>query len=101
MNLQDLIATGANIQLNVDAADLKEFGRSILEDFKKQNLEKEKEAVKEPEYITTDEACALLRVKPITLWRWAQTGYLMPKKVGVKNRYIRSEVIAIIQGSQK
>lgn len=101
MNLHDLIASGANIQLQVDAADLREFGRSILEDFKKQDQEKVIDTVKEPAYITTDEACSLLMVKPITLWRWAQNGYLVPKKVGVKNRYLRSEVIAIIHGSQK
>lgn len=101
MNLHDLIASGANIQLQVDAADLREFGRSILEDFKKQDQEKVIVSEREPVYITTDEACSLLKVMPVTLWRWAKSGYLVPKKVGVKNRYLRSEVIAIIHGSQK
>lgn len=37
--------------------------------------------------LSTNEVCSLLHVSRVTLYRWNQTGYLVPHKVGKKNMY--------------
>lgn len=42
--------------------------------------------------LTTNEVCSRLSVSRVTLYRWNQTGYLVPHKVGKKNMYKLNDI---------
>ncbi len=78
----------------VNAADLKEFALSIIEECKKSAETKE-----EPEkYLDRYEVAKMFGVSTNTLWRWQQQGYLVPNKVGHRNFYPLSKVKKLMNG---
>lgn len=94
MNIQELLKTGNNFQLVVNAADLKEFALSIIDECKKSAETKE-----EPEkYLDRDEVAKMFGVSTNTLWRWQQQGYLVPNKVGHRNFYPLSMIKKLLKG---
>lgn len=80
---------GNNVQLVVNAADLKELFMSWQDE-----RDNQLHAVQEVEDVSlsADEVAAKLKVTKVTLWRWAKSGYLVPKRVGRKPFYLQSEV---------
>lgn len=94
MNIEELIKTGANVQVVVTPADLEEFARSI---FNKAMAARQAEK-KEEKYLTPDEVAEMLGVSTNTLWRWDKENYLIPIKVGRKSRYKLSDVNKILEG---
>ena len=46
-------------------------------------------------YLTEGEVRQMLNVSHSTLWRWKKEEYLIPVKVGRKNRYKKSEIEAL------
>jgi len=80
MNIKELINSDANIQIVVNALDLKEFALEIIEE----TLAQAKNAKKEEKYLTVDEVGKILKTTKSTLWRWNKTGYLKTVKVGYK-----------------
>lgn len=94
MAISELLKTESNIQLVVNAADLKEFAVTIMEAAKK-----EAEAAKKPEkWLTRFECAKMFGISTNTLWRWQRDGYLVPNKVGRKNLYKLSEVEKMMNG---
>lgn len=100
MEIKDLINSGANISLNVNAADLLQFGEFMLiAGSTKQKLISDAKEL-ENTFYTSEEAGAVLGVKYTTLWRWAKAKYLVPSKVGATNRYKKSDVDSILAGKR-
>lgn len=63
----------------------------------KEQVEEERKNAEEVAAMSRNEAAARLRVSVHTLWRWARDGYLVPKRVGRRVLYLKSDVDKIIQ----
>lgn len=86
----------ASTLLMIDEAALKR----IVADTVRQVLNQAKaeaEAAKEMATLTREEVAELLNVTKPTLWRWEKMGYLIPKKVGKRVLYLRSEVEEMVR----
>lgn len=101
INIETLIGLGGNVKIELTPDDLKMFAESVVE---RTILAKEKIAEqsppKEETYLNTKEVCRLLGVCEGTLITWAKRGYLVPVKVGSKNRYASSDVRRIKHGNR-
>ena len=82
----DLLERPEQIQLVVNAADLKEMFLTWVDEW--QN----KQQKPEEKYLSREEVCDLLSVTKPTLWRWAKRGYLIPVKVGNRPLYRQSDI---------
>ena len=98
MNIQELFSCNENVQLVVSAADLKEFALSLIEDAR--SMEKTEQPAKGDEFLTSEEVMRIVKVKKVTLWRWAKEKYLVPVKVGKSNLYRKSDVQRITEGGE-
>lgn len=96
MQIKDILNN--NIQLVVSAADLKEFALSLIEDAR--SMEKTEQPAKGDEFLTSEEVMKIVKVKKVTLWRWAKEKYLVPVKVGKSNLYRKSDVQRITEGGE-
>lgn len=63
----------------------------------KEQAEEERKNAEEVAAMSRNEAAAKLRVSVHTLWRWARDGYLVPKRVGRRVLYLKSDIDKIIQ----
>lgn len=63
----------------------------------KEQVEKERKNAEEVATIGRNEAAAKLRVSVQTLWRWERDGHLVPKRVGRRVLYLKSDIYKIIQ----
>ncbi len=79
------------MQVVCNLNDLKEIFAEWQEE---RENEREAAAAKEREAVimTASEAAAMLQVSKPTLWRWAQTGYLKPIKIGKKTYYRQADL---------
>lgn len=95
MDIHHLINSGTNLTLSVGAADLHEFADTLIrqarEEAEREITERQKEI-----YYTPEEVEAIFRVNNSTLWRWSKRGYLIPIKIGGKNRYRKSDIDRIL-----
>ena len=93
MNINEILRSGANVQLVINALDLKEL---FLE--WQAEVEANKVIEKEETYKTVEEAAAILHRDRSSLWRWAKSGYLVPIKVGAKSFYRMSDIKKLMEG---
>ena len=101
INLQSLVERGANVRIEITAADLKMFGEGITERaimVYREEIESKKP--QEETYHNTREVKEVLNVCDGTLNLWAKRGYLVPVKVGNKNMYAMSDVRRIQTGGR-
>ena len=93
MNIKNIIEQERNVQIVVNAADLKEL---FLEWIKEKDSQIQ--AVKEEDqYLSPNETVSILRISKPTLWRWEKHGFLVPIKIAGKKYYRKSEVDALLQ----
>lgn len=93
MSINEILRTGANVQLVINALDLKEAFLQWNEEVRQVT-----EVPKEESYLTAQETADKLGVDVSTLWRWDKTGYLRKIKVGNKIRYRESDVLKLMEG---
>ena len=62
----------------------------------KEQAEEERKNAEEIAAMSRKEAAEKLRVSVHTLWRWARDGYLVPKRIGRRVLYLKSDVERII-----
>lgn len=94
-----MVEQGANVRIEVTAADLKMFGEGIAErTIMAYKQEIESKVPQEETYYNTREVRELLNVCDGNLW--AKRGYLVPVKVGNKNMYAMSDVRRIQTGGR-
>lgn len=92
MNITSILDSGANVQLVINALDLKEAFLRWSEEIKPQ------ETPQPENYLTAQETADKLGVDVSTLWRWDKTGYLKKIKLGNKTRYRESDVLKLMEG---
>ena len=93
MNIKNIIEQERNVQIVVNAADLKEL---FLEWIKEKDSQIQ--AVKEEDqYLSPNETVSILSITKPTLWRWEKHGFLVPIKIAGKKYYRKSEVDALLQ----
>ena len=93
MSISEILRTGANVQLVVNALDLKEAFLQWNEEMRQPNTDAKAES-----YISAQETADKLGVDVSTLWRWDKSGYLKKIKVGSKVRYRESDVHKLMEG---
>jgi len=101
MAIKDIFESYGNVQIVVSAADLKEFALSLIEDVKAMSASENPEQLpRSDEFLTSEEVMKIVKVKKVTLWRWAKEKYLVPVKVGKSNLYRKSDVQRITEGGE-
>ena len=93
MSIEEIITSGASVQLVIDAIDLKEAFLQWNEEMRQPNTETKAES-----YLSAQETADKLGVDVSTLWRWDKSGYLKKIKVGNKIRYRESDVLKLMEG---
>ena len=92
---------GGKVRVELTPDDLRMFAESVVErTIVARDRQAEKDSAKEETYISTKEARQILGVCEGTLITWAKRGYLVPVKVGNKNRYAMSDIRRIQTGKQ-
>lgn len=94
MNLSEILNSGANVTIAVDALTLKEFMYAFMDEVeaRKQQEAERLQKTKPDTYVTAKEARQLLGVSNTTLWRWEKEQYIVPFRIGVKVRYRLSDI---------
>ena len=93
MSINEILKTGTNVQLVINALDLKEAFLQWSEEMRIPDTE-----TREESYLTAQETADKLGVDVSTLWRWDKSGYLKKIKVGNKIRYRESDVLKLMEG---
>lgn len=89
------------MKLELTPDDLKKFAESIVErPIVAHGQIMAQESAKEETFLNTREVCQLLGVCEGTLITWAKRGYLVPRKVGAKNRYTMTDIRRIQDGGR-
>lgn len=79
INIAELLAANAAVQLVVTAADLKEFALALAKELNPQQKPQDEQCDR---LLTAAEVAATLGVSKITLHRWEKDGYLKPVRIG-------------------
>ena len=90
--ISDILASDANVILQVSSNDLKEFAQIILSDAKTIAMIEAEAAATSDQLLTIDEAAELLSVSKMTLHRWDKNGILKKVEIGGKRRYRKSDI---------
>ena len=93
--LVELASSCPGLMVTVKCSDLIEAFRLVVEETKLQREQVSSDQTTET-YLTEDEVMQMLGVSHSTLWRWQKQEYLSPVKIGRKNRYRKSEIVALI-----
>lgn len=93
MNIQEIVNSGASVQIVVNALDLKEAFLAWNTELNNQTQQQQPE----DKLVTLKEVTKLLCVDKTTLWRWHKTGYLVKSKVGRKVYYKMSDVEKLME----
>ncbi len=91
MKINEVLATGAPLQLVVNVMDLKELFLDWQEELnlKAQNAESP--------LLTPTEVAEKYRISKVTLWRWDKMGLLAPIKIGRKSFYRQSDIERVFE----
>lgn len=95
-NLSDILASEANVILQVSSDDLKMFAQDILIGAKSVAMLEAETAASGDQLLTIDEASKLLAVSKMTLYRWDQSGVLKKLEIGGKRRYRKSDIDRLV-----
>lgn len=83
MKIQELLGNDNNAVVMVSLADLRE----LFAEWSAAHVDNQPRP-----HLTEEQACEVLGVKRLTLWRWNKSGYLKPVKVGKRNLYRQSDI---------
>ncbi len=97
LKIADILESGGNITLSINAKDLNEFGRKMLMEAKAE-FEAAILAENEERYLSPAETAKMLSVDESTLWRWRKQQYFVPTYIGGKPRYRLSSIKKLLSG---
>lgn len=92
MKISELIKNGQQVQVVINALDLKE---AFLEWEKEREIEREKEK-REEVFLSRDEAAKMLRKDKSTLYRWEKSGDIKACRIGREVKYKQSEIMRFL-----
>lgn len=95
MSITEIISSGANVTLQVTAAQLGEFAKDLI-GRTRQEIAREVEASRSEVYYTREQTATPLNVNPSTLWNWDKKDFLKPVRVGGLCRYRKSDIDRIL-----
>ncbi len=95
MTITEIISSGANVTLQVTAAQLGEFAKDLIGQTRQQ-IAREVEASRSEVYYTREQTANLLNVTLPTLWNWDKKNFLKPIRVGGLCRYRKSDIDRIL-----
>ncbi len=87
MSINELLKSNGNVQIVVNAAELKEVFNEWCNE-----REAEREAAMADEKLSSKEVMDIFDISAATLWRWGQTGYLIPIKIGGRSFFWKKDV---------
>ena len=96
LSIREILASDANVILQVSSDDLKMFAQDILIGAKSVAMLEAETAASGDQLLTIDEASKLLAVSKMTLYRWDQSGVLKKLEIGGKRRYRKSDIDRLI-----
>lgn len=95
MDIEEIIKESPNVTIAVKASDLENWVKGLLE--KNERANAERIAAENGEtYLSPMKVSEMLCIDRSTLWRWEQTGYLVPFRVGGKVRYKMSDIKSLM-----
>lgn len=81
--------------LMVSYDELKQIIVEIVREEREQTEKRIRES-REVAAVSRNDASKMLSVSLNTLWRWEKDGYLVPKRVGTKVMYLKSDIEKLI-----
>ena len=99
MRITEILQQCPDITLNVSANDLRELFHEWRAEAEA-NRKREQETRQAEALLTTAEVKAKLGVSSTTLWRWQNSGYLTPCKMGRKVLYRQSDIDLLLKGGE-
>lgn len=98
-NIMELLELGApNIKFEISGEDLMVFVTELMKRGADQAME---EVKREEQFLTKKEVMDLFGVCDTTLWHWQRGGYLVPRKMGRKILYSKSEVYRLLASKSR
>lgn len=95
----DLLGDNPNVSITIKASELQKAFTTLIDRTIVQ-YRQEVEANPDDVLYTIKQVCQILSVDKSTLWRWQQSGYLVPTKVGDLPRYRKSQIDELL-GSKR
>lgn len=95
--LENILESAANVQLVIGSNDLQELARIIIDKVRDEFVSEE-DHKNQNTFITGIAAGKILGKTRSTLWRWEQTGYLIPVRLGKTLKYRLSDVLKVKEG---
>lgn len=95
INLIEIAKEHPGTIISVSVGDLLRANRELI-DNTLHDMEQQLEVSHTETYLSATDVTKMLRINRSTLWRWAQSQYLVPIKIGGKIRYKRSDIDQII-----
>lgn len=90
MNIAEMLKEGANVNITVTPADLKEFALYIMAETRQEEAARKPKKERE---LTQKEVLERLHISPSTLWKWEKSNYLVPaRRVGRRPLYLESQI---------
>ncbi len=91
MTAIDILGDNPNVSITIKASDLKQSLATLVESAIAK-YKQEVEAKPDDILYSIKQVSEILSVDKSTLWRWQQSGYLVPTKVGGLPRYRKSQI---------
>lgn len=100
METLDLLGTNPNVSITIKANELQRAFATLVEGAI-DKYRREVEARPNDILYTIKQVSEMLSVDKSTLWRWQQSGYLIPTKVGGLPRYRKSHIDELLGSPQR
>lgn len=84
-----------DLTVSISIKDLIAANRRLIQETKEELRKDLSESQKET-YLPREKVLEMLDISASTLWRWQQTGYLVPISIGGRNRFKLSDINRII-----
>ena len=95
INLVEIAKEHPGMIVSISVGDLMRANQELIDNTKR-DMEKQLEEANHETYLNVAKVTEMLGVDRSTLWRWAQSQYLVPIKIGGKIRYKMSDINKII-----
>ena len=102
-NIQDFFPKQKIVNLFLNLKDgFEHYLSSFIDDcvqhsIKEHSLSSKKPKIEDELYLTTKEACKLLKISPTTLWRWSEDGRITKHYVFGNPRFLKKEILLLVR----